>query len=287
MGSIPGTTELGPGRALAIPVLPQTKERSKNSRAAFLLLSFAVPALSVLFVLNFYLGIYRSTLNALMIVILALTIVVIILKDSEMRANPFHPLAVVLTLTFLGYPFRAVMLEAFRLNVIYSASPLRHMAEGCFIITFYVVLFYWGYRSWIGLSLAQQVPLLVFSGHDKNPGRLVVRSYILFGVGLLARAVAMGNGVSHFQAPLQSSFLKYASFVGDLDLFSIYALMGVVGLAMAGRISPLWVAPLLVGEVAASSPSVSDSVSFKFWYAASCCIRIIVGAFAGVMCWPE
>jgi hypothetical protein len=234
-----------------------------SPKASFLRISLVIVGLSLFFGVTYLGGIYRTSANALCIAVLIYTLVVIIQREQDLRSNALHPLSYLFLGLLVSYGLRAVLLEGMRLDIMFAGSSLEHLREGCILTTIAVVFYYWGYRYGGVARLARRMPLLGFPGERDRPYRLLRRGYFLYLVGLMAKLNLVSHGILHVsQGPLDLLFLRYKIVLDELSQFAALAYVAVAALALTRRVSPLWLAPLLVAEVYAGSLNGGGTLIF-------------------------
>lgn len=249
MGNIGSTTRfpvLNGGGTLPATSLPAPRRDTKSS---FLRVSLVILSLSFFLTLTYLAGIYRTAANAACIGLLIYTLVTILQRDEELRRNPLHPLSYVMFGLLLAYGFRAVLLEGLRLEIPYAGSALEHLREACILIAISAVLYYAGYRSGVAAALARRIPLICFPKEKDDPRRLLMRGYILFAIGLMAKLILVNNGAIHFGGQLDPVFLRYKIFWDEVSQFCMLAYMALAALALTRRVALLWLLPLAAAQV--------------------------------------
>ena len=163
--------------------------------------------------------------------VLGVLIGIAVIAIPEARLQPFSAFSYAAILWLVGYVYRGVVLSTTpgaMANV--WGTPEDHLVPAAWLSILGFVCFFLGYRSRVGPALGRWMPFVTFPSWTKMPtSKLMLKLYILYGVGWLGRLLLFSVGIFHRQQEIlvDISLRSWISMLAQMAIFSVWAIMAI------------------------------------------------------------
>lgn len=210
-------------------ILPNTNERDKTALLYKILFLTCFLSLVLLYRVAVSENVDPVALPLFLVLGLLVGGAVIVLPEA--RRQPFSAFSYAAILWLAGYVYRGVVLStALDSMVTVWGSPEEHLVPAAWLVILGFSCFFLGYRSRIGPALGNWIPMVVFKSWTEMPtAKLMLKLYILYGVGWLGRMLLFSVGIFHRQQEIlvDVSLRAWFNMLALMAMFGVWAIMAI------------------------------------------------------------